>query len=133
MLQESAGAILKNSFKAIGFVVVILYKFIIVPIVIPAVQHGIKHGWIYVPLGIAVSVIFHLVVHDALYTRSYSTAIAHVVSIPVYILCIVGGVKLMQWKKQKNEQEQCTYINPDAPEDLYEEFEQLDDYYEDDY
>jgi len=126
MLQESAGAILKNSFKAIGFVVVILYKFIIVPIVIPAVQHGIKHGWIYVPLGIAVSVIFHLVVHDALYIRSYSTAISHVIAVPIYILCMCGGVKLMQWKRQKNDQEQCTYINPDAPEDLYEETD--DDY-----
>jgi len=118
MLQESAGAILAKSFKAIGFVIVILYKFIIVPIVIPAVQHGIKHGWIYVPLGAIVALISHVFLYEALYP---STTLSHVLTIPLYILCIYGGVKLMQWKVRQNEQATTMYINPNAPEDLYED------------
>jgi len=118
MLQESAGAILSKSLKAVGFVLVIFYKFIIVPIVIPAVQHGIKHGWIYVPLGIAVAIVAHFILYEIFYYGS--TAIAHVLAVPVYVLCICGGVKLMRRKQQKNERVMSIYISPDAPEDLYE-------------
>jgi len=118
MLQESAGAILSKSLKAVGFVLVIFYKFIIVPIVIPAVQHGIKHGWIYVPLGIVIAIVAHFVLYEIFYYGS--TAVAHILAVPFYAGGVYGGVKLMHRKQQKNERVVSMYISPDAPEDLYE-------------
>jgi len=124
MLQWENKSILAASFKAVGFVLVILYKFIIVPIIIPAVQHGIKHGWIFIPLGAVAAIVVHFILYELFYHGS--TAIAHVLAVPVYVLCIYGGVKLMRWKQQKNERVMSIYISPDVPEELYED----DDYYD---
>jgi len=118
MLQGENKGILAASFKAVGFVLVILYKFIIVPIIIPSVQHGIKHGWIYVPLGIVVAIVAHFILYEIFYYGS--TAIAHVLAVPFYVGGVYGGVKLMRRKQQRNERVVSMYISPDAPEDLYE-------------
>jgi len=118
-LQEESGKILLMSLKAIGFVLVITYKWLLVPIIIPAIQHGIKHGWIFVPLGIIGAGFIHIILHSLFY--NVSTAVAHVLSLPLYPLGIYGGVRLMRWKREQYERVISIYISPDLPEELYED------------
>ena len=120
MLQEGAEGIVWKSFKAVGAILAIIYKLIIKPLVIPAIQHGIKHGWIFIPLGIIIGVVIHSVLYEVL----DSPAVSHTLSIIMYIVLIYYGVKLMQWKRNRDAQRATThgmFADPDVPDDLYEE------------
>jgi len=119
MVQEDAQGMVWQSLKMVVGILIITYKFITV-LLIPVIQHGIKHGWIFIPLGIIIAGIVHITLYDVL----YSPITSHIIATPLYILGIIGGVKLMLWKRRWDKLSGITngaYINPDMPEDLYEE------------
>jgi len=78
------------------------------------VQHAIKYGWIFPALGLAIAGVIHGNFPDL-----------HVAwLIIIYITLISAGIPLMIWKLNRNKRRECElhiFINPDIPDDLYEE------------
>jgi len=122
-IQEMAVEIMVKTFKTIGIILVLLYKLVIKPFLIPAVQHGIKHGWIFIPLGVIIAGIMHIMLFEIFSNINISDAIIHLIAIPVYCLFIYCGIILRRWKLDWNNRQEggSVYINPDVPEDLYED------------
>jgi len=124
MLQETVPAMVMKSMKALAFVLIIIFKFIIVPYVIPGIRHGIKHGWIFIPLGIIIAGIIHLLLYEAFYLSDYSTGTSHLLALIVYGLFIYLGIWLRRWKINWNKQQEYNaiiIINPDMPDEFYED------------
>jgi len=78
------------------------------------IRHAIQYGWIFPALGIAIAGVIH--------GNLPHLHVAWVVII--YIALIGAGIPLMIWKLNRNKQREYElhiFINPDIPEDLYEE------------
>ena len=78
------------------------------------IRHAIQYGWIFPALGIAIAGVIH--------GNFPHLHVAWVVII--YIALIGAGIPLMIWKLNRNKQSEYElhiFINPDIPEDLYEE------------
>jgi len=121
-IQETVPAMVMKTLKIMLGVIIGIVKFVIIPYVIPAIRHGIKHGWIFIPLGITISMIIHGVLYSVFYENSIPTTRSHVISIPFYGIMIYVGIKLRTWKFNLNQNRDSAnlYTNPNLPEDLYE-------------